>query len=181
MQTLTVDKATWARQSDGFYISFRVREPQVATEMCKKLSDEKPRMLTLRTKKRSLNANSYFWELAGQLAAKLRITPEEIYRAYIPDVAGNYEVVPVKEDRIEAWEDIWCRGHLGRMIEDLGPCRTVKGYHNIRCFFGSSDYDTEQMSRLIELVVADCKEQGIETLTEREQSLLIEKWGRGHE
>jgi hypothetical protein len=134
-------------------------------------------MLTLREKKRSLNANAYFWELAGQLAAKLRITPEEIYRAYIPDVAGNYDVVPIKEDRIGAWEDIWCRGHLGRMIEDIGPCRNVQGYHNVRCFYGSSDYDREQMSRLIELIVADCKEQGIETLSERERSLLVEKWG----
>ena len=33
---------------------------------------------------------------------------------------------------------------------------------------GSSDYDTAQMSRLIEIIVEECKTQGIETLTPEE-------------
>lgn len=177
MNTVTVDKATWMRQSDGFYVAFRIREPKAGEEMCRLLADGKPRELTVRGCKRSLDANAYAWMLMGKLAAKLRLTPEEIYRSYIPDVAENCEFVPVREDRLEQWDEIWCRGHLGRMTEDMGPSRALKGYHNVRCFYGSSDYDRVQMSRLIELIVADCKEQGIETLSERERSLLVEKWG----
>ena len=33
------------------------------------------------------------------------------------------------------------------------------------------------MSQLIELVVADCKENGIETMTPRELDALVSRWG----
>lgn len=128
-------------------------------------------------KKRSLDANAYFWVLVNRLADKLKIEPEGIYRAYIPDIGGGYEVVPVRSDKIDAWEKVWCSGHIGRMIEDMGPCRNIKGYHNIRSYISSSDYDTAQMSQLIELVVADCKENGIETMTPRELDALVSRWG----
>lgn len=128
-------------------------------------------------KKRSLDANAYFWVLANRLAEKLRIDANGIYRSYVPDIGGSYEVVPVREDKIDAWEKVWCSGHIGRMIEDMGPCRNIKGYHYIRSYISSSDYDTGQMSQLIEFVVADCKEQGIETMTPRELDALVSRWG----
>ena len=52
-----------------------------------------------------------------------------------------------------------------------------KGYHNVRSYLSSSDYDTAQMSQLIELVVADCKQNGIETMTPRELDALVSRWG----
>ena len=107
----------------------------------------------------------------------MQTPPNDIYRAYIPDIGGNYEIVPVREDRIEAWERVWCSGHIGRMIEDRGPCRNIKGYHNIRSYISSSDYDTAQMSRLIDLVVEDCKQMGIETMTPKELDALVSRWG----
>lgn len=128
-------------------------------------------------KKRSLDANAYFWVLANRLAEKLRIDANGIYRSYVPDIGGSYEVVPVREDKIDAWEKVWCSGHIGRMIEDMGPCRNIKGYHYIRSYISSSDYDTAQMSQLIEMVVADCKEQGIETMTPIELDALVSRWG----
>lgn len=129
-------------------------------------------------RKRSLDANAKAWVLMGQLSAAMRVPPEEIYRGYIPDVGGNYEIIPVREDRVSAWDRIWCAGHHGRLTVDMGECRNLKGYHNIKTFYGSSDYDTAQMSRLLDLIMADCRQLGIETLSEREKSLLIEDWGR---
>lgn len=120
--------------------------------------------------------NAYCWVLIGKLAAKLALTPEEVYRQYIPDVADNYTIVPIKEEHIEHWDRIWCKGHIGRMTKDMGPCRNISGYHNIMSFFGSSDYDTAQMHRLIELVVSDCKSQGIETLPPEELERLEREW-----
>jgi len=58
----------------------------------------------------------------------------------------------------------------------LGPSRAHPGCHNVRCLYGSSDFDKEQMARLIDLIVQDCKDIGIETMSERERSLLIERW-----
>ena len=46
----------------------------------------------------------------------------------------------------------------------------------LRAYYGSSTYNRKQMAALIDLVVQDCKQLGIETLTERELSLLCDKW-----
>lgn len=177
MQQVTVDAARWLRDGDGSWLAFRVGSDKTAMNVCDSLKAGKEYNLTLKRKGRSLDANAYFWVLVNRLADKLKIEPEGIYRAYIPDIGGGYEVVPVREDRIDAWEKVWCSGHIGRMIEDMGPCRNIKGYHIVRSYLSSSDYDTAQMSQLIVLVVADCKENGIETMTPRELDALVSRWG----
>ena len=129
-------------------------------------------------KKRSLDANQKLWALINEMSTILKLTPEEIYQGYIPDVGNNFHVFPVKPEDINEFAIDWCNGHLGRMVEDMGPCRKrdLIGYHNVRCYKGSSEYDTQTFSRLLELVVQDCRQLGIETMSERERSLLLEEW-----
>lgn len=131
-------------------------------------------------KKRSLDANAKAWVLINELAVALRLPPDEVYQGYIPDVGGNFKIIPVKPEDIPEWAHDWCKGHIGRMVEDMGPCRSkdLEGYHNLKMYRGSSDYDTVQMSRLLDLIIQDCRQLGIETLSERERSLLLEDWGR---
>lgn len=134
-------------------------------------------------KPRSIDSNNYFWTLCGKLAAKLTlpeapITPEDVYKECIRGVGDNYEIIPIRKDAISSWEKLWCKGHIGRFIEDLGECRNVSGYHNIKTYVGSSDYNQEQMTRLINIITTSCKEQGIETLTPRELALMNEEWGK---
>ena len=128
--------------------------------------------------KRSQDANQKMWALIHEMSTMIKLTPEEIYQGYIPDVGNNYRVFPVKPEDINEFAADWCHGHLGRMVEDIGPCRLrdLRGYHNLRCYKGSSEYDTQTFSRLLELVCQDCKQLGINTLSEREQSLLLEEW-----
>ena len=56
----------------------------------------------------------------------------------------------------------------------MGPSK-IKGYTNTRCFYGSSVYDTAQMSRLIALIVEECKAAGVETMTPEELERLVEE------
>ena len=42
---------------------------------------------------------------------------------------------------------------------------------------GSHTYNTEEMSRLIDGAVQECKEQGIETLTPAQLEEMKQKWG----
>lgn len=177
MKQVTVDAARWQQDSDGAWLCLRVQSPAAAMAVCDEFKPDKAYVAHIKRKGRSLNANAYFWVLVGRLAEKLQIPPDGIYRSYIPDIGGNYEIIPVREDRIDAWERVWCSGHIGRMIEDLGPCRNIKGYHNIRSYLSSSDYDTVQMSRLIDLVVQDCRENGIETMTPQQLAALKSRWG----
>ena len=129
-------------------------------------------------KRRSLDANAYAWTLIGQLAAKLSvgdviITPEQVYREAIRDVGDNYEVVPIRDDALEKWQQIWESKGLGWVCEVIGKSK-IEGYTNTRCFYGSSTYDTAQMSRLISIIVEDCKATGVETMTPAELSSLLE-------
>ena len=123
--------------------------------------------------KRSKDANRYFWELIGQLSAKVGIPSEDIYRVYIKDIGGNYEVVPIRNDAVEVWIKNWRQKGIGWQCEIIGDSK-LTGYTNVICYYGSSTYDTRQMSRLIDLCVQDCKTQGIETATPQELALMIE-------
>lgn len=125
--------------------------------------------------KRSNDANRYFWELVGQLSAKVNIPPEEIYRSFIKDVGGNYEVVPIREDAVDTWVKAWRSKGIGWQCEIIGDSK-LRGYKNVICYFGSSTYDTKQMTRLINLAVDSCKEQGIETMTPSEMALMLENF-----
>lgn len=127
-------------------------------------------------KMRSQDANAKLWAILGEMSTILHLPPEEIYQGYIPDVGGNYRIVPVKPEDIPAWEKEWCAGHIGRMIDDMGACmsKDLAGYHNIKSYRGSSEYDSATFSRLLELVMQDCRQLGIEVLSERERSLLLE-------
>lgn len=174
---LASDKARWYVDGDGFWVAFRTKDRAAAAQVSRDL-DGKPWDVEAKPhrEKRSLDANAYFWVLAGKLAARVGSSPDDVYRQYIRDVADNYVIQPVREDMLERWGHIWCNGHMGRMTEDLGPCRRTEGYHNVRCYLGSSDYDTAQMARLIGLVVEDCKAQGIETKTPQELAAMMEAW-----
>ena len=128
-------------------------------------------------KKRSLDANAYAWTLIGQLAAKLStdgvvITPDQVYREAIRDVGGNYEVIPIRDDALERWQQIWTAKGLGWVCEVIGKSK-IDGYTNTRCFYGSSVYDSAQMTRLIAIIVDECKAAGVETMTPEELESLL--------
>lgn len=127
-------------------------------------------------RRRSLDANAYMWTLIGKLGEKLCKPDAEIYRQVIKD-NGVFEIVPIKQGAIKRWTETWGENGTGWICEDLGECRNTKGYHNIKCYYGSSTYTTKEMSRLIDSVVDECKAQGIETLTPSELERLKQEWG----
>ena len=124
---------------------------------------------------RSNEANAYYWTLIGKLSEKIGIPPQEIYKTHIKDVGGNYEVVPIREDAVETWQKNWQKKGLGWVCESLGESK-LRGYTNMICFYGSSTYDSRQMSRLVELCIESCKEQGIETMTPNELARMMESY-----
>ena len=138
---MLADSFRWSEDSDGQWLSIRTSG---ARKICESIEPGKQYDVEVKEhrEKRSLDANAYCWVLIGKLASKLHIPPAEVYRQYIQDIGGNYTIVPVKESKIKHWERIWCSGHIGRMVKDMGPCRGLDGYHNIMSYIGSSDYDT---------------------------------------
>ena len=116
--------------------------------------------------------------MIGKLSAKLHITPTEVYIEAIRAIGGNYYVTPIKNEAVLHYKRIWEAHGLGWICEEMGDSK-LDGYTNVISYYGSSEYDTQQMSRLIDLIVMECKEQGIETMTPRELALLKEGWKNG--
>lgn len=126
-------------------------------------------------KKRSLDANAYAWVLIGKLADTMRIPPTVVYKNAIQNIGGNYEVIPIRDEAAEKFKEIWQKQGLGWPCVDMGPSK-IPGYRNLRAYYGSSTYDTRQMSLLIDALIQDCKALDIETLSEEKLSAMMEGW-----
>ena len=132
-------------------------------------------------KKRSNDANAYFWVLCGKLAAKTKQNKVDIYRELIRDIGDNYEIVPIRNIAVDKFITNWAkdsngRPRLGWICDILGDSK-FEGYTNVCAYYGSSTYDSKQMSDLIDLIIAECKEQGIQTMTPDQIAELKSRWG----
>ncbi len=126
-------------------------------------------------KKRSLDANAYMWVLLSKLQEKLRIPKEDIYRDLIQNI-GSYEVVPIKNEAVEKFRQAWSKNGLGWITETTKS--KLEGFTNILAYYGSSTYSTSEMTRLIDLVIQECKQLDIETKTPAELQSLLESWNK---
>lgn len=136
-----------------------------------------------RRRKRSLDANDYLWVLCTKIAEKLQdgktmVTKEEVYRKHI-EAVGKYEPLAIAEDAVERFLMIWARngtGWLAKVVDSkLDGCKKVFAY------YGSSVYDTKEMSRLIDSVIEDARALGIETMPPAELDALLDEWGKKNE
>lgn len=126
--------------------------------------------------KRSLDANAYFWVLVDRLAEKTRIPKTDIYRRYIREIGGNHEMVCVIDSAVKKLRNGWEHNGLGWQTDTM-PSR-IPGCTNVILYYGSSTYNTRQMSHLIDMAVQDCQEQNIETLSPEKLAGMKEEWGR---
>lgn len=126
-------------------------------------------------KRRSLDANAYCWKLIGDLAAKLNVPREELYRASIREIGGNSEIVCVKNAAVDRLCAGWQKNGIGWQTETMP--NKLPGCTNVILYYGSSTYDTAQMSRLIDNIVQDCKEVGIQTETPDQIAEMKARWG----
>ncbi len=125
--------------------------------------------------KRSLDANAYAWVLIGKIAEEIRRPPIEVYRKAIEDTGGaKAEIICIRDTAAPAFIKTWELGHLGRICEQF-PSSTP-GFVNIRCVYGSSDYNTKEMSALIDTLVQDAQELGIETMPPDKLERMLTSW-----
>lgn len=163
------------QNDNGVWLCLKVNEPAPARQFVMKKQDRLYDMeIKQHREKRSLDANSLYWLLAGELANAIGDTPVNIYRRHIRDI-GNYETICMKTEAVEDFSRRWTSNHLGRFVETraskLPGCTTVLAY------YGSSDFDRREMSVLIENCLQDCESVGIDTTPPDKISLLLEEWG----
>lgn len=158
-------------------VTFRLNESINANEMVTDLMRHEK--LTVKVgkfkKKRSLDANAYCWTLIGKIAEKTNVPKDEVYREAIRGIGGNYDIVCIKEEAADSLISAWTRNGIGWQAETM--LSKLDGCTNVMLYYGSSTYDTEQMSRLIENILQDCKALGIETKSHEEIDSLLNSWG----
>ena len=130
-------------------------------------------------KKRSLDANSYMWVLLEKIRQKLHnaSTKEEIYMRML-ETYGDCVYLPAQtkkeiDDLIAVFRIVRDKGQRILMTES----GNLVNVHIMQCYKGSSLYNTKEMSLLIDGVVRECKELGIETETPDEIERMKQEWG----
>lgn len=129
--------------------------------------------------KRSLDSNAYLWVLCDKIAEQIQCSKEEVYQDFIKHY-GCFEIFPVKDEAVESAVRRWNMMGLGWCCETLGKSK-LPNYTNVIFYYGSSTYDSKEMSRLLEQVVAEAKRLGIQTLTPQEIEMLNKSWEARYE
>lgn len=120
--------------------------------------------------KRSLSQNAYMWVLLDEIAKAVNRSKEDVYRELVKDY-GVFEIIPLKDEAVKRFNHNWAKNGLGWFTDVLGKSK-LKGYTNLIVYYGSSTYDTKEMTRLLDAVINECQELGIQTMTLSEIMLL---------
>jgi len=129
-------------------------------------------------KRRSLDANNYYWELVGKLARHFDLDNIQMHSTMLRRYSepwfnedGELQTwfVPDKVD-IDHFRDM----HFG--IMETGIRLQGTNYIKVYLLLPSHLMDSKQMSRLIDGVVSECKAAGIETIPPEELERMLSMW-----
>lgn len=152
----------------GYTIHHQVLRPILNCEMycldsIAKLQDNTEVIVEIKKKQksRSLLQNSYLWALIGEIAkfenGDLQ-DEDDIYKNLIKMAGVRTDTLIIKTDAVEQFTSNF------RAYEKLNE-EVIKGesWSTIRVFYGSSQFDTKEMTDLIDTTLKYAAELGIET------------------
>lgn len=120
-----------------------------------------------RPRSKSRSANAYFWVLCDKIGQELRITKYDVYHAAVKQV-GVFNTMWMTKTALTSFADNWCKDHEGRSVVPIRYADQVKDMVEIAVYYGLSDYDQYELSRLIDYVIDEAKALGIDTMTPNE-------------
>lgn len=122
--------------------------------------------------KRSLDSNAYAWVLMQKIAEAIQSDKWSVYLMMLERYSRAFTHIIVKPDIVDRVKAEW------RTVRELGEI-TVNGMTGIQlqCYFGSSTFDTKEMSVFIDGLVDECRQLGIETLPPEEIERMKREWG----
>lgn len=132
-------------------------------------------------KKRSLNANNYYWQLVNEMARAIDSTPAEVHNQNLID----FGVPLIDKDGGLDWKlqkdnDDYMHSETEHLYPtDVTEDRKGKMYRWFYKLKPSHLFDTKEMARLIDGTVQNAKNMDIETKTPDELAELKQKWGCG--
>jgi hypothetical protein len=166
-------KAKWIMDSEGAWLMLLAPSKQQIQEFIQSLAD-KAYTCTIKQfrQKRSLDANAALWLILSKMAEVLKTNKDDLYLEMLSRY-GVFTHIVVKPNVVERVKQEW------KTVRELGEV-TINGKTGIQlqCFFGSSTYDSKEFSVLLDGVINDAKEVGIDFISREEQARMIAEWGK---
>ena len=154
-------------------LSLSINEKNAISEIEKLRDDEKLSIKIVKyRKKRSLDANGLLWFCLGQIAASLQADKWDIYLQMLKRY-GKYTYICVKPNMVDSVRSQW------RETEVVGDVN-INGSEAVQmlCYFGSSTYSTKEFSVLLDGVISEMHEMGLEVPPSTEMKRALEEWER---
>ena len=141
-------------------------------------NSEKPLVVKIEKvkKRRSLDSNAYLWVLADEIAKVIRSTKEDVYKKAIQEV-GVFKDLPISDMAVMDWITKWEAAGLGWFSDTVRESK-LEGYTIVRSYYGTSVYNSQEMSRIVDYLVDEAQGLGIDTRTPNEIEEMKQKWGK---
>jgi len=129
-------------------------------------------------KKRSTNANNYFWRLLQELCEVQNLDTIQEYKKRVKEL-GIFRRFRIEPKDVKTFEIMWQDKGIAWFCEiaDTEYLGSVE-FKIINAYYGSSSFNSKQMSRLIDNLVQDCQAIGIETKSKTEIDALLKEWDK---
>jgi hypothetical protein len=118
--------------------------------------------------KRGQQANKYYWSLINELANVLRMDKEDLHFKMLQSY-GQHELISVLAD-------IDLSNFIKYYVEAGESVLNGKTFKHYKVFKPSSEMDSKEFSILLDGLVQECKQQGIETLEDKEIEEMIKNY-----
>ena len=131
------------------------------------------------SKRRSKTANDFCWAMCTDIGNALKppLPKEEVYRKAIKDV-GRFETLHMRAEAIPVFRGIWAQRGVGWFTEVVDYSE-VPGCKVVFAYYGSSTYDTAEMSRLLDYLKQDMDSMGLAIpVSKEEEERLLNAWGK---
>lgn len=109
--------------------------------------------------KRSLNQNDYYWKLLNELALTMKLDKEKLHFDMLKHYSSRYEILVPSDSKIRGIEY-----YEKKSIIKKGE----KEYAVYHVYSPSHELNTEEFSLLLEGIIQECKNVGIDTRTYEE-------------
>lgn len=168
-------------------IDYETRKPKISvlldtndTSVVEQLKNENKLNIEMKKyrAKRSIDANNYFWKLLQEVCDVKDLDTIEEYKRRVKEL-GIFKRLKIMTQDVKTVEKIWTDKGIAWFC-DIADTEYIGDteFKIIHAYYGSSSFNSKQMSRLIENLVQDCKAIGIETKSKAEIDSLLKEWDK---
>lgn len=120
--------------------------------------------------KRSLNANALLWACINDICNTLGGDKWDVYLELLRKY-GQYTFIEMPAEAFPKFKKMY------RECDVVGSRYTDGGdILQVLCYYGSSNYDTKEFSVLLDGVIDDMRQAGIETPTDADLKAALDAW-----